>query len=339
MIIDGHLDLAANAMAAGRDLRLPAARIRAAERRSSEQATVSFPDMIRGDVGLAFATLYAEPDGAGYSEHGYRTAEDAERQALEQLDLYRRWDVEGHVRIIRTVADLDAHLVAWPADPTIGIVILMEGADPIVTVDDLETWWQRGVRIVGPAWGRTRYSGGTGAPGGLTPEGRELVAAMRERGVVLDASHLADDAFWEALDIGVHRVIATHSNARTLVPGDRQISDAMIRAIAARDGVIGLVLYNAFLDARWADDHAADVTVDRQVRAHAEHVAGLAGWQAVGIGSDLDGGLGLEETPRELDTVADLVRVGDVAPDGERAGVLGENWLRLLRHALPASAA
>jgi membrane dipeptidase len=337
MIVDGHLDLAHNVIVDGRDYTASVSRTRQVERRTSRQATVSLPDMIRGDVGLAFATLFAEPAGAGYSDQGYTTPREAERQALDQLDLYRRWDVEGRVRIVRSVADLDFHLAAWPSDPTVGLVILMEGADPIVRVADIDSWWDRGVRIIGPAWSATRYSGGTRAPGGLTAEGCELVAAMRERGVILDASHLADEAFWEALEIGVHAVIASHSNARSLVPGDRQLSDEMIRAVGERDGIVGLVLFNAFLDAAWSDERPTPVTIDRQVRAHAELIAGLIGWDRIGIGSDLDGGLGLEETPSELDSIADLERIGDVAPPEARAGILSENWLRLLRRALPAA--
>lgn len=335
MIVDGHLDIAANVLLDGRDYTTDVARIRASERRAECQATVSLPDLRRGDVGLVFATLYAEPDGAGYAASGYRTPQEAERQALDQIDLYRRWEDEGRVRIVRSVDDLNIHIASWPGDDRVGIVILMEGADPIVRVDDLEAWWGRGVRIIGPAWGRTRYSGGSGAPGGLTSVGRELAAAMRARGVVLDVSHLADEAVRDALEVGAHAVIASHSNARALVPGDRQLSDATIRAIGDAGGVIGIVLYNAFLDARWREDRSVRVTMGDQVRAHAEHVAALAGWGAVGIGSDLDGGLGLEETPIELDTVADLVRVGDVVPAAAGDSVLGGNWIALLRRALP----
>ncbi len=336
MIVDGHLDLAVNVAVKRRDYTCDVSTIRSAERRSEAQATVSLPDLDRGGVGLVLATLFAEPDGAGYSRRGYRTPAEAERQALDQLDLYRRWEDEERVRIIRTAGDLDAHQAVWPVDRRLGLVILMEGADPIVDVDDLDAWWDRGVRIVGPAWSGTRYSGGTGAPGGLTPEGRSLVTAMRERGVVLDASHLADASFWDAAALGFHALIASHSNARALVPGDRQLSDEMIAAIGSEDGVIGIALFNAFLDARWREDRSVPVTFAGQVRAHAEHVALLAGWERVAIGSDLDGGLGLEETPAELDTVADLRLIGDVVPLEYREGVLGGNWVRLLRRALPA---
>ena len=134
------------------------------------QAMVTLPDLAWGGVGIVFATLFAEPDGAGYSDDGCTTPHEAERQALDQLDLYERWEQEGRIRIIRSRGHLERHLTAWASDGVVGAVILMEGADPIVAVDDLDVWWDRGVWIVGPAWQRTRYSGGSGAPGGLTAE-------------------------------------------------------------------------------------------------------------------------------------------------------------------------
>jgi membrane dipeptidase len=223
----------------------------------------------------------------------------------------------------------------------------MEGADPIVRVEDLDRWWNDGLRIVSLAWSGTRYAGGTGMPGGLTPVGRELLIAMREKGIVHDASHLAEQAFWEALELGHHALIASHANARSLlppVPGhkadappDRHLSDDMIRAVALAGGVIGLVLVNDFLDSRWTwERRDVPVTLGQQVRAHLEHVAALAGWEAVGIGSDVDAGAGAEATPEELDSVADWTKIGELVPVEARDGVLGENWLRVLRAALPS---
>jgi membrane dipeptidase len=263
------------------------------------------------------------------------------------------------VRIVRDRASLDAHLDAWTDDRKLGLVVLIEGGDSITSPDNLPEWWEAGVRIIGPAWSATRYCGGTRRPGGLTPLGADLVAGMRELGFVLDASHLAEEAFWDAIELGPGRMIASHSNVRTLVPGgrlitgDRQLSDDMIRAIGDHDGVIGLNLFNGFLVAHWeasivgkliphllagppAAGGEADIVTLDAVRAHAAHIAGLIGWDRVGIGSDLDGGLGVEETPAELESAADLRRVGEVAPPEARAGVLGENWLRFLHGALTA---
>jgi membrane dipeptidase len=346
IIVDGHLDLAYGVTEYGRDLERTVQDIRASEAGTKLErglATVSLPEMKRGGVAVAFATLFAAPaelwTHPGYvNERGYRTPEEAETQALEQLKVYDDWAARGLVRLLRSVADLEHHLELWRTDGVPGLVVLMEGADPIVKPDDLGTWWSRGVRIVGTSWGATRYAGGTEAPGGLTRLGRELVAAMQARGVVLDVSHQSWEAFWDSLEVGVHRVIASHSNPFALrATTNRHLSDAMIRAIAARDGMVGVVLLNSFLEPRWVrDDRRTPVTLDNQVRHHLEYYADLIGWDRVGIGSDLDGGFGSLETPG-LDTIADLVKIGEVVPKEARAGVLGGNWIEFLRRALPAS--
>jgi len=356
-VVDAHLDIAWNVLK-GRDYDLTAAEIRSREGASATtRCMVTLPELERGDVAVAFATLYTgtnsyDSDGAGI----YKTAPDVD--ARRQLDVYLGWEAEGKVRIVRDRGALDAHLDAWAGDGKLGLVVLIEGGDSITSPDHLPEWWEAGVRIIGPAWSATRYCGGTRRPGGITPLGAELVAGMCELGFVLDASHLAEEAFWDAIELGPGRMIATHSNVRTLVPGgrlitgDRQLSDDMIRAIGEHDGVIGLNLFNGFLVPHWeaaivgkliphllagppAVGDANDVTLDA-VRAHASHIAGLIGWDRVGIGSDLDGGLGVDETPAELESAADLRRIGEVAPPEARAGVLGENWLRFLQGALPA---
>src|SRR5258708_14600201 len=101
----------------------------------------------------------------------------------------------------------------------------MEGADPIETPSQLGAWTDAGVRIIGQAWGGTRYSGGTGAPGGLTELGRQLLKAMRRKKVILDLSHIADQPVADAFSLWHGPIMASHSNARALVPGDPQITD------------------------------------------------------------------------------------------------------------------
>lgn len=333
-LVDAHLDLADNVLR-GRDYTLDVAEIRRRENATVEQCTVSLPELRRGGVAVAFATIYTGPDGWTDDDQPRYDSPPGDG-ARRQLAVYRGWRDEGLVRLIGTSSELDSHLEMWARDGMTGLVILMESADAIEHPRDLPQWWADGVRLIGPAWSRTRYAGGTHRPGGLTGLGRELVARMADQGVALDTSHLAEEAFWEALEIGAHATLASHSNARALVPTDRQLSDEMIRAVGERDGVIGLNLYNKFLNPDWTrrGDHPEVTLAD--VRAHAERIAGLIGWERVGIGSDLDGGLGLEETPAELDTIADLRVVGDVAPEEHRDGVLGGNWLRWLRRTLPA---
>jgi membrane dipeptidase len=344
-IVDAHLDLAENATLFGHDLRLGLAAARA----ERPQATVSLPGLRRGGIAVVFATVtpgFLVADvGTDFEPRAalYETPQEAEARALAQVSLYEEWAAAGLVRLIRSLADLDHHLELWQADRTPGLVLLMESADPIVEVADLDDWWQRGVRLIGLTYGDTRYGAGVGSGsevvrrGGLTSAGVALLERMGEYGIAWDISHLAEDGVWQGLELGVGRVCASHANARQLTPSDRHLSDEVIRALAARDGVVGLVLYNKFLDPRWRHDRSIAVTLADQARRHAQHLAEVGGWRYVGIGSDLDGGFGRDQTPTEIDSVADLVRVGGVVPPEVRAAVLGGNWLRFLRTTLPRS--
>ena len=218
----------------------------------------------------------------------------------------------------------------------------MEGADPIRTPSEAKEWFSSGVRIVGPAWQRTRYSGGTRSPGPLSPEGRELMREMENSGLILDTSHMAEESFFEALDLFHGCVIASHSNCRVYTPTDRQLSDEMIRVIMDRNGVIGTVLYNNFLDPDWEKRGKLKKDVNlATVAKHIKHVCDLAGDKLhAGIGSDFDGGFGAESIPYELDTAADLQKLGPALSscgfsERDTANVLGRNWIRTLDRALP----
>ncbi len=346
-IVDGHLDLAENMTIFGRDLTMDAAAIRAAEKRTRRQATVSLPDLQRGGIAVVCATVtpgFLVADvGANFEPRSglYRTPEEAEAQALKQIALYEHWEKEGCLRLIRSVVDLEDHLRLWQSDRKPGLVLLMEGADPIVRVSDLRLWWQRGLRMIGLTYGDTRYgtgvAGGSSEPkaGGLTADGFALLESMAEIGFTWDISHLAEEGVWQGLEMNFPRICASHANARALMPTNRHLSDDVIRAVAGRGGVIGLVLYNGFLDPRWRDDRSIEVALANQFRQQAEYMAGVAGWDHIGIGSDLDGGFGKEESPVEIDTVADLHRIRSVVPADARDGVLGANWLRFLRSSLP----
>lgn len=335
-IVDSHLDLADNAIGLGRDLTLTAADIRKLERRTRRQAMVSLPDLERGAIAVAFATVTEGLMG----RKTRRSPGQAEANALAQIDLYEAWESGGLVRLIKSVADLEHHLALWRSDRRPGLVMLMEGASPILDVADLPKWWRRGVRMIGLTWADTKYGTGVGGgdkdarPGGLSPDGVALLSEMAQLGFIWDISHLAEQGVWQGLEMQPTRVCASHANARALTPTNRHLSDEVIRAIAQRGGVIGVVLCNAFLDMRFEDDKSIPVTLEN-VRTHAEHIANLVGWEHVGIGSDLDGGFGLEESPLEIDTIADLYKIGSVMPTAAREAVLGANWLRFLRTNLP----
>ena len=343
LLIDGHLDLAYNVLAAKRDL----TRVLDDLREEDPDVLVTLPELRRAGVRIVFGTIFTRPAEAqplgralgGRSTlpgRSYETPEEARLLAVKQLELYERWEEAGEVRILRTRGDLEAHLMADSDTMSpVGVVLLMENADPLRTPDDLGEWVRRGLRIIGPAWQRTRYAGGTQAPGPLTELGVELVQAMREAGVTLDVSHLAEESFWGALDLNPTHVIASHSNARALVPTDRHLSDAMLTALAERDAVVGLVVANPFLRTGVTQEARKEETTLQDVQRHAEHIAGLIGWARVAVGSDFDGGFGVPDVPAEVSSVAGFSRLGEAVPEEVRADFLGQNWLRFLRRALP----
>lgn len=322
-LIDGHLDLAFNTTL-GRNLTLSLEALRAGDPVPGQVATVTFPELRAAHLRVCLGTLFAAPfdarTGAGYTDH-----QGARAQATAQLDTYHRWQDAGLIRLLTHAQDVQAHLD--DPDGPLGVVLLMEGADPIRDADDLHFWVQAGVRVIGPAWGATAYAGGTDAPGPLTPAGRELVAAMRDLNITLDASHLDDAAFWDAVDIGP-KMIASHSNARAIVPGNRHLTDDMARAVAGTGGVIGLVCLNRFTRPL-PEDSLERVPLD-ELAAHARHYAALVGWDHVGLGTDLDGGFGAEKTPEGLGRYRDLPALLDCLPAHVREAVAAGNWARWL---------
>ena len=343
-IVDAHEDIAFNAVQ-GRDFKLSALEKRKLETPPDSDkgiATVGLPELLQAGVRIVFATLWAAPCSMPEPkvEQCYETPQQAYDLARKQLEYYNDLAKDPRIRLIRSRSDIDS--VLDPEGSRLGVVLLMEGADPIVVPKQVREWFEAGVRIVGPAWHATRYSGGTHMPGPLTGLGRELMGEMERTGIILDTSHMAEASFFEALELFHGPVIASHSNCRTIVPTDRQLSDEMISALLAREAVIGTVLYNEFLQRDWKQTGAikSKVTLSDVVK-HIRHVCDLAGDRLhAGIGSDFDGGFGSGSIPAELDTAADLPKVGEALGDAgfsqtDIDNILGGNWVRMLKRALP----
>ena len=329
-IVDAHLDLSYNALG-GRDVLRPAAEQPATDGPGGIP-TVGLPDLARGGVDGVCATVFCAPAYDGHA--GYATADEAHAEGRRHLDWYRRQADAGHFTFVRTRADLDRPVAGQRA------ILLMEGADPLRSAQDVADWHAAGLRIVGLAWRGTRHAGGTGCPGPLTAEGVSLVQHLDRHGIIHDTSHLAEQSFWELLDRSAGPVIASHSNCRAIVPTDRQLSDDMARALVRRGGVIGINFFDKFLlpPAQYGTRRAtlADVV------AHVRHLCDLAGDAAhVGLGTDMDGGLGRDEIPVEITTSGDLPRVADALSaagyaDADVAAVMGGNWARYFGRHLPA---
>lgn len=353
-IIDAHEDIAYNALRFGRDYRHSVAETRRLEAGSLHPngiATSGLPDSLLGRVAVVFATLFTAPDGSGgimlADSPRYKTPEEAYRLAVQQFDYYQRLaDESERIQLVRTQAELDAVLKTWEpgvefADHRQGFVMLMENADPIVEPKQFEEWYERGVRLVGPAWVGTRYCGGTGQPGPLTDLGRELLEVMAGFNAILDLSHMAEEAYLEAVDRYQGVIIASHSNPRRFRNTDRHLSDEMILRLAERDGVMGIVPYINFLSDDWRKgDPRSDVPFTVVLDA-IDYVCQLTGSAAhVGIGTDFDGGFGVENIPGGMDSITDLWRVGDGLrargyAESDIEAILGGNMLRKLRQTLP----
>lgn len=349
-IVDAHLDIAYNAIKYGRDPFLSVQQLRAQEKPDPFRgtATVSFPALREAGVVVIFGTLFTFPESAaalidGDTTLSYREAHQAHQLAMQQLDYYHRLadDEQNRVRLVTNLTSLEEVTANQPDDgrPLLGIVALMEGADPIRDPAELELWVEKGLRAVGLAWDDTRYATGSlrGSRHGLTRAGLGLLEAMASYHLILDLTHMSEVASLEALDRYDGPLMASHSNARALVPGPRQLSDSVIRGIGERDGVVGIVLYNPFLRANHRKgDPKALVPLDHVVN-HVDHICQLLGdAQHVGLGTDMDGGFGTEDLPSPLDSSADLpllasrLRETGYSED-DIACVMGDNWLRLLR--------
>jgi membrane dipeptidase len=353
LIVDAHLDLAWNALQWNRNIQQSVYTIRTRESNLSGagrgQGTVALPEMRKGRVALCFATLLARSTGHAIQNLDYSSAYQAYAAAQGQLAYYRALNEAGEIRLITNGRDLDEHIAAWHRwetdislpQPTIGTVISMESADPILVPEQLPAWKEAGVRIIGPAhYGPGRYAGGTSTELGLGFEGKQLLRKMDELGILLDLTHFSDEAFWEAMDTFSGPVLASHTTCRALVPHQRQFDDRQIRAIISREAVIGVALDNWMLRSGWTRGAKDNERVTlAHVADHLDHICQLAGnsWHAA-IGSDLDGGFGREQSPSDLDTIADLQHIPEILSrrgysDADIASILYGNWLRLLREA------
>jgi membrane dipeptidase len=349
-IVDAHLDLAYTAVNFNRDLRQPLALVRQQEPDPGPRgiATATFPELQRGGVGLVFGTLFVLPATSavtGLDDTAvYHSPTEAHQQAMEQLDYYHRLaDTDDRLRLVGDLATLEEVVASHETDgettPLLGIVPLMEGADPIREPEEAELWYERGLRLVGLAWDDTRYAAGAWrGSGGLTDDGQRLLEVLAEFGFIVDLTHLSEKASHQVMDRYEGSVVATHSNARALVPGERHFSDEQIRRLGQeREGMIGVVLYNRFLRANHSKgDPKVQVTLDHVVD-HIDHICQLLGnANHVGIGSDFDGGFGAADIPAEMDSAADLpLLAGRLQGRGYTAdqvkAIMGGNWLSFLR--------
>jgi membrane dipeptidase len=356
LIFDVHLDLALNAVEWNRDLRLPLEEVRKTEAHLRDKAgrgrgTVTLPEMRRAGVGLCVATQLARVEHDAWSPvSGWRSAPQAWAMTQAQLAWYRAMEEAGEMVMIRDAAGLESHLARWAGEEDaeaarlpIGYVLSLEGADSLITVGHLERAWEYGLRAIGPAhYGPGVYAQGTATTGGFNARGRELLREIGRLGMVLDVTHLSDQCFEEAMAWHEGPVWASHHNARALVPDQRQLSDAQFLALKERGGVVGVALDGWMMVPGWERGRTTPESAGLRLEVlvdHIDHYCQLAGSaRHVGIGTDLDGAFGTEQTPMDLDSFDGLRRLPELL--GARGygredieGIQSGNFLRCLRAA------
>jgi membrane dipeptidase len=362
LFVDSHQDLAWNILSFGRDYTRSARETRRIENgnltvKHNGDTLLGWPEYQQGKVAVVFATLFSAPARWAYEWEMlvYKNAKEANQQYHQQLEIYYRLtdDHPDKFRLIASASNLDEVLACWREANLggqgcpVGLILLMEGADCILDFGELEEWWEVGLRLIGPAWAGTRFCGGTKEPGPLTQDGRGLLTTMADFGFILDLSHMDEPAVLESLDIYPGHLVATHANCLALLPEhefNRHLSDRVIRGILERDGIIGVMPYNPFLRDGWqlGKNNREEVSLEFLVD-HVDHICQLAGdARHVGIGSDFDGGFGLQSTPKEIDTIVDLQKLVPMLlsrgySEEDTAAILGGNWIQYLCRSLPGS--
>jgi membrane dipeptidase len=348
LLVDAHLDLAMNAVDWDRNLDLQVEEIRQAEEGMTQpgrgNGTTSLPEMRRGEVFLSVVTVISRTARPGLST-GAASQEISCARARGQLAYYRVLESQGKVRIITQAQQIDDLLGAWQrgeGNAPLGFILSMEGADPIVWPEQVHEWYELGLRQISLShYGVSAYAHGTGTEGGLTDLGPALLREMESAGIALDLTHLADGAFWEALDHFNGPVLASHNNCRALVPNQRQFTDEQITALIERDGIVGAALDAWMLYPGWVRGETSPQVLSlTSVADHIDHVCQLAGsCRHAAIGSDLDGGYGTEQTPHDLDTIADLQKLSGLLAnkgysENDIASIFHGNWLRFFTNVL-----
>jgi membrane dipeptidase len=357
-VFDSHLDLAWSAVSFNRDLTLPVGEIRRREAQMTDEPgrgrnVLSLPELRAAGVACCVGTLLARGGPAQAPKAAYkRTDLDHANPSLAyaaahaQLAWYRLLESQRQIRMIRTAAELNAHWQLYHRDPArapLGVILSMEGTDPIVTPDQVQEWFAAGLRVAGLAhYGRGQHAYGTGVDGPLSAAGIEVLRTMDDLGMILDVTHLSDLSMAQAFEYFEGPVLASHHNCRALVPGDRQLTDEQVKRIVARGGVIGAALDAWMMYPGWVRGSTQPEVVTLAALAdHIDRVCQLAGSaKHAALGTDLDGGFGNEQTPIDLRVYRDLQKLGDILAgrgyaDGDIDAIFYSNWLTFFGQHLP----
>jgi membrane dipeptidase len=349
-LFDAHLDLSMNALEWNRDLTQSLTDIRKREENQSDKpdrgkGVISFAEMRKGNIGLCVATQIARYVSLENHLPGWHSQAQAYAQTQGQLAWYQAMEAAGEMVQIKDLLSLNQHLDLWQktsitSSLPIGYILSLEGADSIINLDYLHKSYEKGLRAIGPAhYGQGVYAFGTDSEGGLGQKGRDLLTEMEKLNIILDATHLCDMSFWEAMKHFNGAIWASHNLTRKITPHNRQFSDEMIRELIDRQAVIGMAFDAWMIVPDWirgkSTPQTMGVTIEK-VLDHLDHICQIAGnTKHVGIGSDLDGGFGKEQCPQDIESIADLQKIPDLLrkrgfSEADIDGIMWRNWIVFL---------
>ncbi len=351
LLFDAHLDLALNGVDWNRDLRCEVDDLRAQERALGMTepgrcgCTLSLPELRKAEIGICLSTLLARQEREISHSFGWTSPQTCYAMAHAHLAWHRAMERAGLLRSIRTKNDLAQHREDYQQHPLtapLGFIQTMEGADPILVPETIDEFHEHGLRAIGLThYGANRYGGGTSCEVGLAVDAIPLLKRIEELGITIDMTHLSDVSFRQVLDRFSGRIHASHQNSRQLAPWQRQYSDDQYRAVIERDGVIGIAFDVIMLQPGYVRRVSeVTVTMERAVE-NIDIICQLAGnAHHVGIGSDLDGGYGVEQTPADFDRIRDLQRLPEILvrrgySEPDISGIMHGNWLRFFSEVLP----
>lgn len=353
LIFDAHLDLALNGVDWNRDLRQAVDDIRAQEQAlkmtgpGRGKCTLSLPELKRAQIGICLTTLLARQEKEIDHTFGWISPQTCYAMAHAHLAYYRALERDGWMRMLTTEEMLSEHVAdlrARPDETPLGFILTMEGADPLLTPDTVEEFYEHGLRAIGLThYGTNRYGGGTRSEVGLSLDAIPLLRRIEELGMTVDLTHLSDVAFWQVLDNFGGRVHASHQNSRRICDWQRQFSDAQYQAVIERGGVIGMACDVIMIQSGYVRGVTPPAESLERLVDNIDIVCQLAGnVKHVGIGSDLDGGYGNDQTPVDLNRISDLQRLPEMLSargysQEDIEAIMHGNWLRFFGEVLSGS--
>jgi membrane dipeptidase len=318
----------------------------------SDKGHIDLPRAREGGLGGGFFAIFVPPDpmtqplsraepvmtSTGYEMPLASAIEQsyAQRTTMAMIANLFRLEAEsdGQIKVVRTIDELTRCL----REGILAAILHFEGAEAIdVGLDALEVFYQAGLRSLGIVWSRPNAfahgvpfgfprSPDTGP--GLTDAGRELVRACNRLGIMLDLSHLNEKGFWDVAELSDAPLVATHSNAHTLCPTTRNLTDKQLDAIKGSEGIVGLNF--AVTDLREDGWNNADTPLDVMVR-HVDYLVEHLGIDGVGLGTDFDGAT----IPQEIGDVTGLPKLITALrkrgyDDAALRKLAFANWVRVL---------